>query len=65
MTLAEKWFTQGEAKGKAESLRKLLTLKFGELPQAIAQRLATASEPELDLFIERVLSAATLDQVIA
>lgn len=40
MTLAEKWFTQGEAKGKAEgkaegraeSLRKLVTLKFGELP---------------------------------
>jgi hypothetical protein len=73
MTLAEKWFSQGEAKGKAEgkvegkaeTLRKLLTLKFGELQPAISQRLATASDSDLDRFIERVLSATTLDQVFA
>ncbi|HET9957037.1 MAG TPA: Rpn family recombination-promoting nuclease/putative transposase [Polyangiaceae bacterium] len=68
MTLAEKWFSEGEAKGKAEgkaeTLRKLLTLKFGELPAAVSERLSSATEGELDDAIERVLSATTLDQVV-
>ena len=80
MTLAEKWFTEGKAEGraegkaegraegkaegKAETLRKLLTLKFGDVPQPILYRLASASEPELDRFIERLLSAGTIDEAL-
>jgi len=37
----------------------------GDLPPAAGQRLATASETELDRLIERVLSATTLDEVFA
>jgi hypothetical protein len=61
MTLAEQW----EATGQSRALTKLLTLKFGELPPTYATRLASASLVELDAWIERVLSAATLDDVFA
>jgi Fic family protein len=68
MTLAEKWIAEGEARGeargKAETLRKQLTLKFGELSAATLSRLATASEAEIDRFIERILTASTLDEVL-
>jgi hypothetical protein len=60
MTLAEKWLAEGKAEGKAETLRKLLTLKFGELPEPALARLTAASEAELDRWIERVLNAPTL-----
>jgi hypothetical protein len=73
MTLAEQLIAEGLAKGKIEgqvsalssALRKLLALKFGELPPAIMTRLATASLAELDTWIERVLPATSLDDVFA
>ncbi len=76
MALAEKWTAEGEAKGRAEGevkgrvkakvdiLHRLLTLKFGALTEATAQRIASASEAELDRWIERLLAAATLNAVI-
>jgi predicted transposase/invertase (TIGR01784 family) len=72
MTLAEKWkaegeakgIAKGEAKGRMETLRKQLTLKFGELPESAARRLASASEAELDRWVELVLAADTLDAVL-
>jgi predicted transposase/invertase (TIGR01784 family) len=71
-TLAEKWTAEGKAEGraegkaegKAETLRKLLTLRFGELTEATELRLAGASEAELDCWVERVLTAETLDAVV-
>jgi predicted transposase/invertase (TIGR01784 family) len=64
MTLAEKWKAEGEAKGKAETLRKLLTLKFGNLSEAAVQSIANVSEVELDRWLERVLTADSLDAVV-
>jgi flagellar biosynthesis/type III secretory pathway protein FliH len=55
---------EGEAKGRAELLLKLLTLRFGPLPEAAQVRVQTATGEELELFAERVLSAQTLDQVL-
>jgi predicted transposase YdaD len=65
MTLAEQWIAEGMAQGQASALSKLLALKFGELPPAYATRLASASLAELDAWLERVLRAATLDDVFA
>lgn len=68
MTLAEQWFSQGEAKGHAQALTKMLTKllrsKFGELPESALSRLTSASMSELEMWIERVLSATTLEQVL-
>ena len=88
MTLTEKWFQQGETKGREEGLEeglqkglqqgreqglekgrvemlaKLLTLKFGELSEAAQARLASAGSGEIEQWIERVLFAGTLEQVL-
>jgi len=39
----------------------LLTLKFGEVPSEAQARLDTATEDKLDLWLQRLLSAQTLD----
>ena len=49
--------------GTVDALRKLLTLKFGELPEPAAQRLEAASDAQLDHWLERFLSATNLDAV--
>jgi predicted transposase/invertase (TIGR01784 family) len=55
---------KGRAEGKAETLRKLLTLKFGQLPEGALRRLGAAKEQDLDRWLERVLTADSLDAVL-
>ena len=60
---------EGRTKGRTEALAQMLhrqmTIKFGDPPPAVAERLANASEAELTRWSERVLSAETLDGVFA
>jgi len=56
---------EGRAEGKAETLRKLVSLKFGALPDSALQLIATASEAELDSWIERVLTADSVATLLA
>ncbi|MFV8750006.1 hypothetical protein ACNOYE_05620 [Nannocystaceae bacterium ST9] len=81
MTIADKLLDEGRAKGRIEGrvegriegrvegaasvLSKLLGLKFGELPELYRARLAQARPDELDAWTDRVLTAATLEQVFA
>jgi hypothetical protein len=51
--------------GKAGLVQRLLTLKFGELPQQFRERIAGATETELLRWSERLLSASALDDVFA
>lgn len=51
---------RGRAEGEADVLRELLTLKFGPLPVDVAQRLHSATEPELQRWTARVLGADSL-----
>ncbi|HEY5960405.1 MAG TPA: hypothetical protein VIV60_27820 [Polyangiaceae bacterium] len=63
-TLAEKWLEEGEKKGRKETVRRLIELKFGALGgQAIAQ-IETADEAQLSSFIERVLTATSEEEVL-
>ena len=50
--------------GRAATLLKLLTRKFGTLDTSLRQRIEKASEIELDAWTERVLFAASLDEVL-
>lgn len=59
-----KGMAEGEAKGKAETLRKLLSLKFGQLPESASLRLAAANQTDIDRWLERVLTANSLDDVL-
>ncbi len=58
---------EGEARGlrKGETLvlRRLLTRRFGDLPDWVNKRLTEASNEELENWTDRVLDAATLEAV--
>jgi hypothetical protein len=54
---------EGRAEGKQQTLLRLLAVKFGELPSEVHARAAGASESELDLWLERLLFADTLEAV--
>ncbi len=70
MTLAERfdeWAKAYEQKGmeKGESLvlQRLLVKRFGTLPSTLLTRIAAADRAQLELWCDRVLDAATLDDV--
>lgn len=79
MTIAETLRAEGEAKGRAEGeakgravgeasakrsmLGKLLRLKFGDLSATATARLEAATDEELELWTERVLTASSLDEL--
>jgi hypothetical protein len=77
MTAGEELMQKGEARGEARGivvgelqgrrviLRRLLTRRFGALPDAAGTRLDAADVVTLDTWAERVLTAATLDEVLA
>jgi predicted transposase YdaD len=75
MTIAEQLRAEGEAKGEVKgraegraegrlhALKKQMTLKFGPLSAEHAARLTTMTEQQLDLYLERILFASTLEDV--
>jgi predicted transposase/invertase (TIGR01784 family) len=56
---------EGRTEGKADTLRALARLKFGALPDSAARRIASASEAELDGWLERVLTADSVDALFS
>ncbi len=64
-----KGFAGGRAKGRAYVLSRQLTLKFGPLPEHIVARIRAAFVDEhrdvFDTWLERVLTAESLDEVFA
>ncbi len=56
---------RGEVQGRRVMLRRQLTLRFGALPEAAGTRLDAADVVTLDAWAERVLTAATLEEVLA
>jgi predicted transposase YdaD len=69
MTWAERWQEEGRQEGSLEgrvrTLRKQLELRFGPLDEIALAQLESASEEALDRVTERVLTAATLEEVFA
>jgi predicted transposase/invertase (TIGR01784 family) len=53
------------AEGEARALVRVLTVKFGPLPQSAIDTVNTASAAELEAWMVRVLTAETLDDVLA
>lgn len=55
---------EGRVEGRAEIVKRLLTLRFGTLtPEAIAH-LSAASMEQLDAIAERLLIAPTLEEAL-
>jgi hypothetical protein len=68
MTAGEQLIERGRKEGvKAErerSVLKLLRARFGALPEAAVARIHAADSNRLDVWLDRLLSAATLDDVL-
>ncbi len=70
MSLAERfdeWAKEHELKGieKGEALllQRLLVRRFGALPNEVVNQIATAASGQIETWGDRVLDAATLDEV--
>ena len=59
----EKGIAKGIAKGEALLLQRLLVRRFGALPNKVVNQIATATTSQLENWGDRVLDAATLDDV--
>ena len=68
MTAAQRLREEGRAEGRAEGrtalLLRQLRLRFGPLPEDMLQRVRAADEATLDIWAERILTAATLSEVL-
>ena len=42
-----------------------LSMRFGPLPDEVRARVQSATPPQLDIWVERVLTATTLDDVFS
>lgn len=69
MTIAEDLIQEGRVEGRlqgrAEMLLKLLRLRFGAVPESATERIARADADTLDRWAERVLTAASVEDVLA
>ncbi len=68
-TVAQAWIGQGVERGRSEGqagiLLRLLELRFGDVPDAVRERVRGASAAELEAWADAVLVAASLDEVLA
>ncbi|MDD3355049.1 Rpn family recombination-promoting nuclease/putative transposase, partial [Zoogloea sp.] len=60
---AQKHQQQGIEQGEARALQKLLTRRFGALPGELVARIGAAPVAQIDVWMERVLDAGSLDEV--
>jgi hypothetical protein len=63
MTIAEQLRREGEARGQAKLLKKLLRLKFGPLTAEHEKVIVDATAEQLEQYGERVLEAESIDDV--
>jgi hypothetical protein len=64
VTAGEQLIERGMRKGQQKTLLKLLQTRFGVLPEAAVARVNAAGTAELDLWVERVLTAPSLEDVL-
>ena len=56
---------EGRQEGEAFALQRLLAKRFGAVPPEMALRIATASREEIEIWLDRVLDASSLEDVFA
>ncbi|MGF6887153.1 hypothetical protein ABIA39_004287 [Nocardia sp. GAS34] len=65
MTTAEMLRAEGRIEGRAATLLKQFALKFGPVSEAVERTVRAAGGDQLDVWTERILTAATVDEVLA
>ena len=56
---------QGLQRGQVQTLRRQLSLRFGELDEAVLTRLESADAASLDRYAERILTASSVEELFA
>jgi predicted transposase YdaD len=56
---------EGRREGRRQTLLKLLRGRFGVLPQAVVDRIEAADIAQLDAWVDRLLTAPTLDEAVS
>lgn len=64
-TTAERWKAEGRVQAQQRTLLRQLTLRFGTVSEAARAHIERADEPTLDRYIDRVITAPTLEAVFA
>ena len=54
---------EGRVEGQVQTLLRLLTRRFGPLPDSISTRVGAGTPDELDTWTDRILTAPTLDDL--
>ena len=62
---AERLFEQGRVQGRREMLLLLLELRFGKLPNELAERVATAASEQIDAWAEGLVASGSLEEILA
>jgi hypothetical protein len=67
-TIKEQWMAEGyesgRTEGRTEVLLRQLRRRFGELPPAAMERIQRAGVDQLDLWLDRILDARTLGELL-
>jgi hypothetical protein len=65
MSIAEQCVLEGRIEGRAELLLRLMTRRFGPMPDSYRQRVMDGSQEEHGAWADALLDAKTLDEVFA
>ena len=63
-SIAEQLMERGIEKGERNALRRQLERRFGPLPAEVRERIEHAAPAERERWLDRVLTAATLREVL-
>ncbi|MBI5543011.1 MAG: DUF4351 domain-containing protein [Deltaproteobacteria bacterium] len=61
--IAKKWFAEGKAEGKAETLLRLLGRRFGEVSPRYRDAISAATIEDLDTWLDRAIDAMSIESV--
>ena len=64
MTTAQDLRAEGRAEGAADVLVRLLTRKFGRIPDSTEATIRAASPAQFEVWTDRLLGATSLDEVL-
>ncbi|WP_404418120.1 hypothetical protein [Marinospirillum sp.] len=56
---------RGEIKGEAQTLLKLIKLKFGDHPEWVEAKLNDADAAQLDRWVAGILTASSIDELFS
>jgi hypothetical protein len=63
--LGKESYDRGVIQGERKALLRLLARRFGTLPDSVKARIDGAGSEDLKRWIDRILDAASLDEVFA